>query len=170
MKDYFLRKLEEIESRNAGVKAAEEKRLAAQREHDRVLFEKLGTQLDALARPAFEAFAQALDERKIKVLLRFEPGVPERAQELPPLAEVEIVPEGKPMPGTERRYALSYSLDGANYVMRLAIGAQQRRAILAPPRLTEARMRRDLELLLEAALAPMPSQGPAADKGLKRKS
>ncbi|MBP7066461.1 hypothetical protein [Ferrovibrio sp.] len=150
MKEHFLRKLAEIEKRNAAGADDAERLAHIKARRDREAFEKLSLHLDAVARPAFEAFAEALAERSITAKLRFEAGMPERAQELPPLAEVIVT-----RPGGSRHYALSYLLDGASYVMRLSLGGQQeRRAILPQARLTATRVRGDLEVLLEAVLTP----------------
>ncbi len=156
MKEHFLRKLAEIEKRNA-TSADDAERLAhIKARREREVFEKLSLHLDGVARPAFEAFAEALAERGITVKLRFEAGLPERAQELPPLAEAIVQRAASSARGQgERHYALSYLLDGASYVMRLSLGGQQeRRAILPQARLTASRVRADLEVLLEAVLTP----------------
>ncbi len=148
MKEYFLQKLAELEKRNAKHADDSERLAHSKARRDRESFEKLSLHLDAVVRAPFEAFAEALGERKMKVKLRFEAGVPDRPVELPPLAEV-IVERG-----AHKHYALSYLLDGASYVMRLSLGSQERRAILPEARLTHTRVRGDLDVLLEAVLAP----------------
>ncbi len=151
MKEHFLRKLAEIEKRNAQTTDDQERLAHAKARREREDFDRLGLHLDTVAMPAFLAFAEALAERRIIVKPRFDAGMFERAAELPPLAEVVV----------ERRngkhYALSYRLDGASYVMRLSLGSTERKAILPPARLTATRLRGDLDVLLEAVLAPESS-------------
>lgn len=146
MKEHFLKKIADLQQRERDGKDAAEKQAHIQARRDVEAFRRFSEHIAEVVRPAFEAFAEALDERKIKVVLRFEDGVPGRLAELPPLAEVIVKRSGKD-------YALSYRLEGTSFIMRLALGSMERRAILPPVRLNASRVRTDLDALLEASLS-----------------
>lgn len=146
MKEHFLKKIADLQQRERESKDAAEKQAHIQARRDAEAFRRFSEHIAEVVRPAFEAFAEALDEQRIKVILRFEEGVPGRLGELPPLAEVIVKRSGK-------EYSLSYRLEGTNFIMRLALGGMERRAILPPVRLNASRVRIDLDTLLEASLS-----------------
>jgi len=146
MKEHFLKKIADLQQRERESKDAVEKQAHIQARRDAEAFRRFSEHIADVVRPAFEAFAEALDEQRIKVILRFEEGVPGRLAELPPLAEVMVKRSAKD-------FSLSYRLEGTNFIMRLALGGMERRAILPPVRLNASRVRIDLDTLLEASLS-----------------
>jgi len=146
MKEHFLKKIADLQQRERESKDAVEKQAHIQARRDAEAFRRFSEHIADVVRPAFEAFAEALDEQRIKVILRFEEGVPGRLAELPPLAEVIVKRSAKD-------FSLSYRLEGTNFIMRLALGGMERRAILPPVRLNASRVRIDLDTLLEASLS-----------------
>ncbi len=146
MKEHFLKKIAELQQRALDGKDAAEKQAHIQARRDAEAFRRFSDHIAEVVRPAFEAFAEALDEQRIKVILRFEEGVLGRLAELPPMAEATI-------PRRDKEYSLSYRLEGTNFIMLLALGGMERRAILPPVRLNNSRVRTDLDALLEASLS-----------------
>lgn len=147
LKGHFLKKLTDLERRNAAAADDADKQAHIRARRATEQMGKLQHQLRSIVQPVFEDFADVLNSREIRTVTRFDEGVTGRMAELPPLAEVTIDR------GPGRHYVLSYRLDGASFVMRMALGGMERRAILPPPRLTQSRVRNDLDALMEAALA-----------------